>query len=163
MKTWFLVFLISSLYCSKSFSQNLTSKDLQHLLISQLDELDIYLSKKGFTYSETNELNASCKLTTWKMSSIRDIYLLGRSFCQEPETNFVTYSFYNKEEFDKLKNEIVKKGYKLEKSIIDEKNTLVAIYTNSTYYLKFNNNGDANHNIFSVILGYINFHPDQVK
>jgi hypothetical protein len=152
MKVRFCFILLFTLYSSVSLGQSLSSKNLQYLLVNQLEGIDLFLSKKGLTFVESQDLD-NCKLISWGNS---EICLVSRSFCKDPITNFVIYSFYNKDEFDKLKKNILKSDFKLDVSKIDEKKHLVSTYSNSSFYIKFVSNGEVGNNIFTISFGYKN-------
>lgn len=150
----FATFLsILSLECS---AQHLSYNDLKFILRNDLDKVDTYLGKKGFTYYKSNDNNdINVTETTWAYNrSVIDNKAI-RFVIKTCKSNIcgVFYQLLNKIDFESIKINCKSLGFKLDKSYSDQFGDLCFDYSTKTIQIHFSSGiGDENENVYYISL-----------
>jgi hypothetical protein len=140
------------------FSQELTATDLTNLKEMNLNDAETLLSQRKFDFKEVKESEDQEKYYAFsfnldKYGEIGDEYIV----ISIDENDNATYVFYQlkKEGWTKLKNSLIKLGYKKIKTEAESDGSLTTKYSNSKFYFSFNagkTQDEDNENVFVYTL-----------
>ncbi len=155
---YYLFFLVFITF-NNSFSQKLNFTDLEYCLNHRVDEVDSYLARRGYefvTYIEKDN-TYSCSTTKWAFDrNIYDNYALAflNKFCDEKNEGFVWFQPFDKNNFESIKSECLKLGFKFSSKTFDKEiGALNFEYIYKNYKIKFASglNSD-NSNVYAISL-----------
>jgi len=98
-----------------SYSQTITYKDLLFIMNDiEIENIDTYLSNKGFKIGEIDNEGEFCKKFEWNYENKELVISKIQRIQKTCDSNYkiVTYSSTNSKNYLQIKNELIKLGYK---------------------------------------------------
>ena len=146
-----LYFIIIS---TLSYSQKLNFYDLKYIYENNIESVDDYLTKKGFSFYG-REKDDNYEYPNNKYIGKNKTYIM--KYCDESNCGFSWYQLYDSRTYISIKEECKKNGYKLIKteSIPLDDSGLNYVYTNGKRKIQFSSSFSNNTTKYFIEFGKV--------